>query len=59
MPPGRDLKQIVTSVNPKQLKQIKEYVKKMKEKLGEKKFSIYKLLKKAAFEYMERHPPEK
>ena len=56
MPARRDLKQIVTSVNPKQLKQIEDYVKKMKKKFGEKKFSIYKLLKKAAFEYMERHP---
>ena len=57
MPTRRDLKQIVTSVNPKQLEQIQEYVEKMRKKLGDKKkFSIYKLLKKAAFEYMERHP---
>lgn len=49
--PGRiPLKQIVTSVNDGELKQIREYVKK-------KGFrSVYALLKKSLFEYMDKHP---
>jgi len=50
MPLKSNLKQIVTSVNPDELKQIRDYIKK-------KGFnSIYALLKKALFEYMEKHP---
>ncbi len=49
MPPYRPLKQIVTSVNPRELAEIVAYAKR-------KKLSVYALLKKALFEYLERHP---
>lgn len=50
MPSRTPLKQIVTSVNDGELKQIREYVKRHGLK------SVYALIKKSLFEYMERHP---
>jgi len=50
MPVKSELKQIVTSVNSEELKQIREYVRKKGFK------SIYALLKKAVFDFMEKHP---
>jgi len=49
MPVVGRLKQIVTSVNPDELRRIRDYCRR-------KGISIYALLKRALFEYLERHP---